>query len=55
MPVDDYYQAETVSFFNKLIVRAALESPGVVPTEIAGYRDPDTVEVFLPSGTAQIF
>jgi 8-oxo-dGTP pyrophosphatase MutT (NUDIX family) len=55
MPVEEYYQADTVSFFNKLIVRAALESPGVVPTEIAGYRDPDTVEVFLPSGTAQIF
>lgn len=55
MPIEDYYGAETVSFFNKLIVQAALESPGVVPTEIAGYRDPETVEVFLPSGTAEIF
>ena len=55
MPIDDYYRAEDVSFFNKLIVRAALESPGVVPTRIEGYRDPETVEVFMPRGTTQIF
>ena len=55
MPIDDYYRAENVSFFNKLIVRAALESPGVVPTLVEGYRDPETVEVFLPRGTTEIF
>ena len=55
MPVKEYYQADTVSYFNKVIVRAALESPGVVPTQIAGYRDPDTVEVFLPSNTTENF
>jgi ADP-ribose pyrophosphatase YjhB (NUDIX family) len=55
MPIDDYYRAQEVSFFNKLIVRAALESPGVVPTFVEGYRDPETVEVFLPRGTSQVF
>ena len=55
MPLDEYYDAESVSFFNKLVVRAAVESPGVIPTEIEGYRDPDTVEVFLPSGTVELF
>ncbi len=55
MPLDEYYNAESVSFFNKLVVRAAVESPGVIPTEIEGYRDPDTVEVFMPSGTVELF
>jgi ADP-ribose pyrophosphatase YjhB (NUDIX family) len=55
MPVADYYGSDDVSFFNKLIVRAALESPGVVPTRIEGYRRPESVEVFLPRGTTEIF
>jgi ADP-ribose pyrophosphatase YjhB (NUDIX family) len=55
MPIEDYYRAEDVSFFNKLIVCAALDSPGVVPTRIEGYRNPETVEVFLPRGTTEIF
>ena len=55
MPVADYYGSDDVSFFNKLIVRAALWSPGVVPTSIEGYRSPESVEVFLPKGTTEIF
>ena len=51
MPVNEYYAADSVSYFNKLVVQAALTSPGVIPTEVRGYRAPDTVEVFLPEGT----
>ena len=51
MPIKEYYKAESVSYFNKLVVRAALGSPGVVPTHVEGYRDPETAEVFLPKGS----
>ena len=50
MPVQDYLDAEQVSHFNKQIVRAALHSPGVAPTVIEGYRDPDLHEFFMPAG-----
>ena len=36
MPLDEYYDAESVSFFNKLVVRAAVESPGVIPNRDRG-------------------
>ncbi len=49
MPVDQYLDAEEVSLFNKSIVRAALESPGLAPSILEGYRDRATVEVFLPT------
>ena len=48
MPVDEYLEAEGVSTFNKEIVRAALESPGVSPIDIEGYSDPDRHEIFMP-------
>jgi 8-oxo-dGTP pyrophosphatase MutT (NUDIX family) len=48
MPVEDYLSSEFVSVFNKRIVQAALESPGVAPTEIEGYADPDKYEFFMP-------
>lgn len=48
MPVDEYLTAENVSPFNKHLVRAALESPGVVPTTIEGYSDSEKYEIFLP-------
>ena len=48
MPVDDYLAAEGVSVFNKEIVKAAIESPGVSPTTIEGYSDPERHEIFMP-------
>ena len=48
MPLDQYLSADNVSPFNKQIVRAAMESPGLTPTSIDGYRDPSTYEVFMP-------
>ena len=48
MPVGDYLAAENVSDFNKRIVRAAMESPGLPPTTIDGYGDPERYEFFMP-------
>ena len=48
MPVQEYYDAEGVSDFNKTIVRAARDSPGIRPTEIEGYGDPARFEFFMP-------
>ena len=48
MPVETYLNAESVSVFNKEIVRAAIETPGFGPIAIDGYRDPAKVEVFFP-------
>ena len=50
MPVQDYLDDEFVSVFNKHIVKAALESPGVTPMEIQGYSDPEKHEIFMPAG-----
>ncbi len=50
MPVDDYLNADTVHTFNKTIVSAALNSPGVVPGFIDGYGDRSQFEFFLPMG-----
>ena len=48
MPLDDYMAAESVSDFNKSIVRAAVETPGLVPSRIDGYRDPRQYETYMP-------
>ena len=48
MPLEEYMQAETVGEFNKRIVMAAIESPGLVVREIDSYRDPGTYEIFMP-------
>ena len=49
MPLEDYLKAESVSAFNKLIVRAALESPGIEPTSLDGYyEDQKRREFFMP-------
>lgn len=50
MPVDEYLNADNVHAFNKTIVSAALNSPGVVPGFIEGYGDPKQFEFFLPKG-----
>jgi 8-oxo-dGTP pyrophosphatase MutT (NUDIX family) len=49
MPVADYFASDVVSIFNKRIVRAALDSPGVSPEWIDGYADPSRFEFFMPS------
>jgi 8-oxo-dGTP pyrophosphatase MutT (NUDIX family) len=49
MPVGRYLDSETVSEFNKRIVRAALENPGVVTTTVDGYGTPETHEFFMPN------
>ncbi len=52
MPVDEYLNADTVHVFNKTIVTAALESPGLAPEFIEGYGDRKQFEFFLPRGIA---
>ena len=52
MAVDEYLAAENVSSFNKHLVRAALESPGIVLTTIEGYGDAEKYEIFLPQEAA---
>lgn len=49
MPVSEYLGSETVSAFNKSIVRATLESPGLAPMSIDGYSDPQKRELYMPA------
>jgi 8-oxo-dGTP pyrophosphatase MutT (NUDIX family) len=48
MPVEDYFNSDLVSVFNKRIVKAALSSTGVMPEWIDGYADPSRYEFFMP-------
>jgi len=48
MPVAEYMQSESVGLFNRRIVRAALENPGLSSVWVEGYRDPTTHEFFFP-------
>ncbi len=48
MPILEYLESEYVHAFNKSIVRAALESPGLVPVEMEGYPDRKEREFFMP-------
>ncbi|MBM3932848.1 MAG: NUDIX domain-containing protein [SAR202 cluster bacterium] len=49
MSVDDYLGIDSVSIFNKSIVRAAIENPGLSPRVLDGYgRDPTKIEIFFP-------
>lgn len=55
MPVEDYFASDLVSLFNKRIVRAAIDSPGVTTEWIEGYADPSRYEFFFPrSATAEL-
>ena len=47
-PVDDFLESEDISNFNKGIVRAALESPGIIPGWIDGFIDRTQGEFFMP-------
>ena len=49
MPVADYLGAESVHGFNKRIVRAAMESPGIVTSQVDGYDDGRRYEFFMPA------
>jgi 8-oxo-dGTP pyrophosphatase MutT (NUDIX family) len=48
MPVDAFLSHTDVHTFNKEIVRAALENPGLAPSLIDGYADDGTREFFMP-------
>jgi 8-oxo-dGTP pyrophosphatase MutT (NUDIX family) len=48
MPVEEYLAHDTVHNFNKMIVRAALNSHGLESTWIEGYDDPKVREFFMP-------
>ena len=48
MPVNEFLGSEGVSVFNKSIVSAALNSPGVAPSQIAGIED-GSREFFMPN------
>ena len=48
LPVGEFLEGEDISGFNKQIVRAALETDGVVQSFIEGFGGPDTREYFMP-------
>ena len=48
VPVDDFLGDDGVSLFNKTIVKAAMESPGIVPSFIPGYGSQEQYEFFMP-------
>lgn len=48
MPVQAYLNSELVGAFNREIVRAALASPGIVPSWVDGYDDASSREFFFP-------
>ena len=48
IPVDQYLASDDVSPFNKHIVRAALDTNGLVPAVMDGYSDPDKYEFLMP-------
>lgn len=49
MPVQEYLDSDYVGAFNKEIVRAALESPGLPAAWIDGYENQQTHEFFFPN------
>ena len=54
MPVDQFLEDPGIGRFNQTIVRAALDSPGIIPASVDGYGDPARFEFFMPgdrSGT----
>lgn len=48
MPVDEYLGMDSVSAFNKAIVRAAIGSRGICTTWIDGHGTPQTHEFYMP-------
>ena len=52
MPVGEFLEEETVSEFNKWIVRAGLASPGMITTDVAGFPDGDRREFLVARAQA---
>ena len=51
MPVDEFLAEDSgIHGFNRSIVRAALENPGMAPSEMEGYGDEERFEFFMPGG-----
>lgn len=48
MPVDTFLNDPEVHTFNKEIVRAALENPGLAPSQLDGFRNDGSREFFMP-------
>ena len=50
MPLDDFLSEDSgIHVFNRSIVRAALEHPGIAPAAMAGYDDRARFEFFMPN------
>ncbi len=52
MPVGEFLEEETVSEFNKWIVRAGVASPGMVAAEVEGFSDGDLREFLVAKAQA---
>ena len=50
MPVQTFLTDDEVSPFNKQIVQAALDSPGLTLSPIEGFPDDGRREFFMPHG-----
>ena len=51
MPVEEFLAEDSgIHGFNRSIVRAALDNPGIVPSEMEGYGDEERFEFFMPGG-----
>ena len=48
MPVEEFLNTDSVGEFNKWIVRAGIEQPGMVLTAVDGFPDADRREFFAP-------
>lgn len=48
LPVTEFLEDQEISNFNKQIVRAAMETDGLVQSFIEGFGEPDTREYFMP-------
>ena len=48
MPVDEIIASDSIANFYKQIVRAALESDGIVQSFIEGFGGPESREYFMP-------
>ena len=48
LPVAEFLGSADIGTFNKTIVQAALDSPGISPTWIEGFIDRQQGEFFMP-------
>ena len=52
MTVEEFLGSESVAEFNKWVVRAGLNSPGMVVSSVDGFPDTGEREFFLATGDA---